>query len=459
MILGFDRRYVFLPVVLSLALIVTAFVVVEAGQERLLASTKRIQASQERLALLGNFVRVMTDAETSQRGFLLTNDSAYLEPYEAALKQIEPALEGLRLAYLHTGSPMAMERIRQLRSLAGEKVGEMELTIAYQKTRGPDSGRTLVRTDLGQRISNGIRDLLNQQRDEEVAILATFNRETDHDIQVTRAITLAGTVLNILLVIVAGVLITREIRRRMAAATRLVTEKNSLELEVARRTAELSELSSHLQRVSEQEKAVLARELHDELGGLLIAAKMDISALRRKLHTEDPADNKRWDRVLAALDAGVDLKRRVVEELRPTLLDTMGLYAALRWQFGETCGRAGLNCTERLPENELPLSKEAAIAVFRVAQESMVNIIKHAKASAAHMEVGVNGDELVVIVRDDGIGMSPEQLAKTGASGWVGVRHRVQGLGGSWRSGPGPDGRGTEIEVRLPLDRIQVAPA
>ena len=109
-----------------------------------------------------------------------------------------------------------------------------------------------------------------------------------------------------LLVIVAGILITREIKRRMAAASRLEAEKESLEREVAARTAELSALSSHLQDVSEKEKAALARELHDELGGLLVAAKMDISVLRKKLRTED----RRKQPPVGPRDGGTRRRRR-----------------------------------------------------------------------------------------------------------------------------------------------------
>jgi signal transduction histidine kinase len=293
----------------------------------------------------------------------------------------------------------------------------------------------------------------------EAAALAEISQEAERETSITRMIAFGDALLNIVLVIVAGILISREIRRRMAAGSRLVAEKESLETEVAARTAELSALSSHLQDVSEKEKAALARELHDELGGLLVAAKMDISVLRRTLRNEDPDGNRRWDRVMAALDAGVGLKRRVVEQLHPTLLDNMGLYAAIRWQFQESCGRAGLSCTESLPEHELPLSKEAAIAIFRIAQESMTNILKHAKATAAHVEIKVMDDEMVATVRDNGIGFSPERLKAAGASGWASMRHRVHGLGGTWHAGRGPDGRGTEIQVRLPLGKIQVAPA
>ena len=119
-------------------------------------------------------------------------------------------------------------------------------------------------------------------------------------------------------------------------------QKLELEQQVESRTRELTALSTHLQGVSEQEKSALSRELHDELGGLLVAARMDLSWLQQRLATSDPGIEQRFKRIHESLSAGVDLKRRVVEELRPTLLDNMGLFTALRWQFKETCRRTGL---------------------------------------------------------------------------------------------------------------------
>jgi signal transduction histidine kinase len=279
------------------------------------------------------------------------------------------------------------------------------------------------------------------------------------DLLLTRIITAAGLALNILLVLLAGVLISRNIGRRVADAQRLLLEKNELETQVAERTADLSALSSHLQQVREQEKGDLARELHDELGGLLVAAKMDVTWLRRKVGAEDADSRVRWERVLGALDSGVDLKRRVVEQLRPTLLDNMGLYSALRWQLQESCGRVGLKCDDAMPDDELPINSAAAIAIFRIAQEAMTNIIKHSRATEADLSVVLSDVELIMTIRDNGIGVAHSRVRAAGSHGLLSMRHRVQALGGTWSLSPGIDGRGTAVQVRLPLSRIQIAPA
>jgi signal transduction histidine kinase len=147
------------------------------------------------------------------------------------------------------------------------------------------------------------------------------------------------------------------------------------------------------------------------------------------------------------------LKRRVVEELRPTLLDNMGLFAALRWQFKETCRRAGLECTESIPEIEPKFNPDAAIGVFRIAQEALTNILKHAEAKSADLAIVIDGNTFVLRVTDDGKGIPPHRVQNVTSHGLASMRHRIAALGGSWdvRS---PGGRGTMVTALIPLPRM-----
>src|SRR6266478_4849101 len=217
--------------------------------------------------------------------------------------------------------------------------------------------------------------------------------------------------------------------------------------------AQLSQLSTHLQSLAEQERSALSRELHDELGGLLVAARMDVSWLEDRVATSDAEVQAHFKRVHDALQAGVDVKRRVVENLRPTLLDNLGLFPALRWQVADTCGRAGLKCTECYPPEELSLTPEASIAIFRIVQEALTNILKHAQARNVEISVESRHQSLIVRVRDDGVGLPPERLQALRSHGLAAMRHRAVGLGGQWHV-LRTTGGGTEIEVRLPLERI-----
>jgi len=456
--LGFNRRYVLVPILLAMALLGGTFVVDNAAQSRLAQSTLRVQSLLQRQTLLSNLMQLHVDAENGQRGYLLTGEDSFLEPYREAMVQREATFEALRIAY-QQGSPQVLEQLAAIEGLMSDRFSELAIAIKLQQTTSQGAAAEFIRTRVSTRSMVRIRDSVEELRRLEANSVPTMIAAQRSDLLLTRIITAAGVALNILLVLLAGGLISRSISRRVADAQRLLLEKNELETLVAERTADLSALSSHLQQVTEQEKGDLARELHDELGGLLVAAKMDVTWLRRKVGAEEADSRIRWERILGALDSGVDLKRRVVEQLRPTLLDNMGLYAALRWQLQESCGRVGLKCDDAMPEHELPISSAASIAIFRIAQEAMTNIIRHSRATEAALCVAVNEDELIMTIRDNGIGVVPSRVRAVGSHGLLSMRHRVQALGGTWSLSPGIAGRGTEIQVRLPLERIQIKPA
>ena len=215
---------------------------------------------------------------------------------------------------------------------------------------------------------------------------------------------------------------------------------------------ELSELASNLQHNAETEKLLLARLLHDELGGALVGAKMDLAWLRRRVGSTDPEVVARWERLERALETGIAFKRRMVEQLRPTLLDNLGFYAAARWLVEETCAAASLKCELDLPLPEPQLPKGVGIALFRVLQESLQNVIRHARASAVGVTVSIAPprESLRLSITDNGVGVAAERLRPLGSHGLGSMRHRMRAVGGDFsiRSTPG---QGTEVQAVAPL--------
>ncbi len=208
-----------------------------------------------------------------------------------------------------------------------------------------------------------------------------------------------------------------------------VDEQRELELEarVAARIEELSTLSTHLLRRTEAERSALAKELHDELGGLITAAKMDMSWLSARLGDSLDAESRdKVDSVMQMLNQAMTLKRRVVEDLRPSLLDHFGLSVALRSHFDEHCARAGIECVATLPDEGLQLEAVTQLSLFRVAQEALVNII--ARGGAKHVEVVIEpeNDGYVMLIGDDGA-PADTNLARSMPS----ARHRMEWAGGS----------------------------
>jgi signal transduction histidine kinase len=265
----------------------------------------------------------------------------------------------------------------------------------------------------------------------------------------------AASFLSLVLVVLVGVLLGRDMQRRDAEARNLGARNRELDRTVQQRTAMLFHLSSSLQKVAEREKAALARELHDELGGLLVASKIDISWLRKHVDDGSEAAKLRWERVLSSLDEGLSLKRRVIESLRPTLLDNVGLVAALRWLTDETLRRQGIACEEQYPETLPELSPDARIALFRVIQECLMNIVKHAKAKSVLIRITVDDDQFNVMVRDDGVGIDESRIETPKSHGLLGMRHRIESLDGTVAVRSLGAGVGTECRFSLRVERIR----
>jgi signal transduction histidine kinase len=233
------------------------------------------------------------------------------------------------------------------------------------------------------------------------------------------------------------------------AALRAASDRQARDLEtlIEARTCELSTLSSHLQALSEKEKSELARNLHDELGGLLTAAKMDLSWLQSRV--PDPTLQERLAQLGAVLDEAMDLKRRVVEDLRPSLLDHFGLPTALRAYVESVCAKAGLRADIAVPEDGTSIPKDTAIALFRIGQEGLTNIVRHADARSVMLRFTMDGEGCRFTLSDDGRGFDAADPEFRGSHGITGMRQRVRALGGQFEIESAP-GAGTTLRVSVP---------
>ena len=229
-----------------------------------------------------------------------------------------------------------------------------------------------------------------------------------------------------------------------------VTERFKVENELRRSKAELSEYASAAHTVREQEKSRIARELHDELGQALTALKMDVGWLRGHMPSELGLVREKLDRMELLLNNTVTATRRISTELRPLILDDLGVIAATEWLVDNFRGRTGLECTFEVSDHELSWQDPLATAIFRIVQESLTNIARHAKASSARIEITQNEVAVLLIITDDGVGFVPDESRKPNSFGLLGLRERAHLLGGDALIDSKP-GKGTRIEVSLPL--------
>jgi PAS domain S-box-containing protein len=240
--------------------------------------------------------------------------------------------------------------------------------------------------------------------------------------------------------------ILRDVSRRVAAERDLAQVREDLrELAVASRTAR------------EQENSRISRELHDELGQNLTSLKMDLAYLEQKLTNADPDSKKTLGEMRKLLDTTMAATRRISADLRPLLLDDLGLAAALEWLAKETERRHGFAVALSVDEDCQQLAEPLASQTFRIVQESLTNVARHAKAKHVSVTIRRKDMQIELCIEDDGLGLSPSDLEKKGSFGLVGIRERVYMLQGRVDF-HGEPGRGTRIEASLPMSDASAIP-
>ncbi len=247
-------------------------------------------------------------------------------------------------------------------------------------------------------------------------------------------------------------------KRYYTVILRDITARKQAEDLLRRQQHELRELSAQVLEAREEEKTLIARELHDELGQLLTAMKMDLSWLRERLPGLDPALEAKARQMNQVLDQTVGSVRRIAADLRPLMLDDLGLADAAGWLVEDFARRSGIECRIDLPPAERidALERDRAIAVYRVLQEALTNIARHSGAKRAWAVLEAGDEALVLEVEDDGRGISAEDIAKSRSLGIKGMRERMLYLGGELEVMRAPRG-GTRVRARVPLVSTQAA--
>lgn len=399
-----------------------------------------LRQQAERVERLDSLLIQLMDAENAVRGYLLSGNRAHLEPYEKSLVTVNHTLEAIRWD-LERG-PGNFVALAELSGLVAIKLRSLELAIE----RGTAGEETRIK---GKRNTDGIRDGIFGLKARLAAEgHASFDRSTGHVERMRWVVALlAGGAL--LLMLILFIVLERQFKLRGQLTGMLQSENQRLDALVQARTAELSDLASYLTNAREAEKAQLARELHDELGALLTAAKMETGAIARKLDAAAAPCRERLLRLDALLDSGIALKRRIIDGLRPALLEELGLISTLRTLGDEFADEAESVLSLELPDGDLELAPAPALALFRIAQEALTNIRRHAHAKRVKLALRVLAGQLELAIEDDGVGFQ-SAAARGRQHGLAGMKHRVQMCAGEFALSSRP-GAGTRIVARIPL--------
>jgi signal transduction histidine kinase len=230
----------------------------------------------------------------------------------------------------------------------------------------------------------------------------------------------------------------------------MVENRSRVESEMLENERTLKALSDRLLVVQEQERTRIAREIHDDLGQALTALKMDVIGLMERTNDTSPAGGAIRERVLMTLDATVKSVQRIASELRPSILDDLGLATAVESEARSFEERTGIECEVSLPEEAGRVSSVVGTAVYRIIQEALTNVARHSNAARVELRVRFRDSDVLVEVRDDGRGITSQEVGSARSLGLIGIRERAELVGGTARF-EGIAGRGTIVSIRIPM--------
>lgn len=241
-----------------------------------------------------------------------------------------------------------------------------------------------------------------------------------------------------------------ELHRKNAALASEVNERKLAEQRLRESEVQLRALAARLISIREEERTSMAREIHDELGQVLTGLKMDVMWLRKHIDRKQKPLLQKTETMRRLIDSTMQVVRRIATGMRPEILDEMGLVAAIAWQAKEFQKRMGIRCRVQLPAERADLGTALGTAVFRIFQEILTNIARHAKASSVSVQMAISKERLTLEVADDGCGIADGAVHARASLGLLGMQERAQLFGGEV-SIRGTPGNGTTVSVAIPL--------
>lgn len=429
---------------LAILAAVLLFFVNDTNFDKSTQATAHIEESAQTLSAVNKLLIHLIDAETGQRGYLLTGEAAYLEPYTSAIAEINQTLDTLHV--LLKSYPDQLVVYNAMARHISRKLAELEITVRMRTEGQEDAWKFVTATNLGKEHMDVIREQVGK------LTASTAGRMTQGKGQIQKTLELSRIAIALLALagLLAFYLYLRQTNVLMETGKReqesLQRERDQVDSLVRERTANLAQLTTHLQNVREDERGALARDLHDELGSLLTAAKLDVARLKARLAVNVPDVAERFEHLTSTLNGVIVMTRRIVEDLRPSSLSHLGLTASLEILAREFEKHSGLQITTDLENVELGGSSQ--LTIYRLVQESLTNIGKYAQAQQVEISMHNFESYIAVEVKDNGKGFKLGKVSP-GSHGLAGMRHRVEATGGRLTIASA-EGQGTLITAVIP---------
>jgi signal transduction histidine kinase len=328
--------------------------------------------------------------------------------------------------------------------------------------------KNISKTRLEKKNESGPGSNIDQKYNEIFAVFLkeaktvkqTLQHVMTQDLHRFRLTQLALVATSIFLTLAVGITLYRLERLRATDFQRLKETYDNLENEMEKRLRvvreledsqlQLRKLSHSLQSIREDEKTRIAREVHDELGQMLTALKMELFCFEKDLQSNPGCLNEKVESMGGLIDTTINSVRRIATELRPQILDVCGLVDAIKWQARDYQNRTGIRCKLNLAESEVKLNKNLSTSLFRIFQEALTNVARHAKATEIEIALQFEPDDLIMTIQDNGIGIDPEQLHNSDSLGLLGIRERINFWKGRLIINGEPH-TGTTLKTYIPL--------
>ncbi len=401
------------------------------------------KASMRSQIILGDLLVRMLNAETGQRGFLLTGRPEYLQPYEDAIAPVTQNLLELRQRYMHQAELLAM--LTELELLSNQRMLEMAQTIDLKRSGLSQQALEKILDGGGRENMRRLRQISSALLDSEADQL-TASYKSMHVAIILSRVSIA--VLSVLCLLAILIYLRRnlELKTQQLELRRLLaSERDQLGLLVRKRTEELTQLASYLQSAREDERSRLARNLHDDLGALLTSAKLDAARIKSRVDQVSPEAIELLAHLVGNLNSSIALGRKIIEDLRPSALNNLGLVATLEILAREFADGSDLRVHSSFEAVEL--TPDSQLMVYRLMQEACTNILKYAHAENVWLKLGMLDGVIIASVRDDGAGFDTENKLSS-SYGLLGMRYRVEAAQGVLNIVSTP-GQGTLIQALL----------
>ena len=386
----------------------------------------------------------MLNAEAGQRDYLLTERPEHLVPYNNAIELVPQNFLELRQRYAEQSASLAL--VSELELLSRSKFKEMAQAITLKQNQpSAASLNQIIESSAsreGMRRMRTVTDtLLTLEADRLIILQSKMQR--------TLMISRIGVALLSLMCLFAMLIYLRKNLRlkseQLELRQQLAVERDRLGITVRKRTDELTQLARYLQNNREDERSRLARNLHDDLGALLTSAKLDAARIKSRLDPSYRPMVELLEHLVGNLNASIALGRKIIEDLRPSALNNLGLVSTLEIFAREFADSSDLKVHSSFEDVDLPANSQ--LMVYRLMQEACTNIMKYAKAKSVWLKLGVVDGVIVASVRDDGVGFDTDKQIRS-SYGLLGMRHRVEAAQGVLNIASTP-GQGTLVQALL----------